>query len=126
MPSIQVPSQSFTVSAVSYGSLTLTANSGSASTNLYAGLVGNLVKSDDTDSVQVKIRAVESDGVVTCVLWDGAKETPADLVAYDDGVLCLEPQLASLTIPPILATGAEHTVDDVILVLQALGIVKQA
>ena len=38
----------------------------------------------------------------------------------------LDGAYATATPTPVLATGASHTVDDVITVLQALGLVKQS
>lgn len=99
MPHIQIPSQIFTVTAVSYSVLTLAPNAGYTLTNLYAGLVGNLrLGADATSVVIVEVLSI---GVVRVGIPAGSGYNTAvsfiNLAAYGGGTLYFETQLADVS-----------------------------
>ena len=98
MPNLQLPDQSFSVTNVSYGTLTLEANAGSSVANLYPDLICNLVNSNGTSSIRVMIKTVDSSGVVTCLKPQFSDQyttgKAVDLTLYNGGSLYIEAQLA--------------------------------
>lgn len=98
MPNLQLPDQSFSVTDVSYGTLTLEANTGSNVANLYPNLICNLVNSDGTSSIRIMIKTVDSSGVITCLKTQFSDQyttgKAVDLTLYDEGSLYIEAQLA--------------------------------
>jgi len=100
MPNIQVPSQIFTVTAVTHATVTVTPNAGYSLVNLHKGLTGNLRL--NANVVPVIVLEVLSPGVLVLgvALFSGQNVAPQilDLAAYDGGTLYFENQLVSSTI----------------------------
>jgi hypothetical protein len=108
MSTIQTSSQNFDIDSVSFGTLTVTANAGSDTENLYPRLIGNIISSDGNSNIRVCVVAIESSGVITCNSCSGNQyetSTPVNLAAYDEGTIYFEPQLVSIIDEPLtLAT----------------------
>ena len=145
MPSIETPQQSFSITAVSYGNLTLTADSGSSFANLYSGMVGTVLGENGApEHTRVVITAIDPSGTITVMSspssLSGGALVQTDFTDYESGTIAFEDQVVSVSslyatsngssftnISPILMeTGANYTVDDVIAALQALGLFRQS
>ena len=103
MPSIQLSQSTYTISAVSYGQLTVTAGDAASSiANLFSGMVGYCVGPLGVPaSTKIVIQSVVSSGVINCLVmpWEGTSGvgTSFDFTAYNGGTLYFEAQLANVT-----------------------------
>ena len=99
MPSIQLNDQSFSITAVSYGQLTITANINSSLSNIYTGMSGTVHLSTATPTSQeIIVINVTSSGVIQIqVTAHGGSNVfgvPFDFTNYNTGTLYLPAQLA--------------------------------
>lgn len=111
MPSIQLPTQSFTISAASYGSLTLTANTGSSVVNLYSGIYGNILGPAGTPaSKRFLVTSVTSPNIIEIqaqnFLGGSSVGTAFDFSTYAGGNVYFESQLAYVATLNTSATAA--------------------
>ncbi len=99
MPSIQLNNQSFSIKAVSFGQLTITANINSSLSDIYTGMTGTVYLSTATPTSQeVIVTNVTSPGVIQLQLTthggSNAFGVPFDFANYNTGTLYLPAQLA--------------------------------
>ena len=101
MPQIQLPNQTFNITAAAFGQLTVTAGTNSSLSTLYVGMVGNILGAGGAPaSNRVTITNVISPGViiVNLITFDNTS-TPGsqfDFTAYNGGTLWFDAQLASV------------------------------
>jgi hypothetical protein len=101
MPSQEIPSQSFSVTAVSYGDISVSPNPGYNVNNLYAGLIGYIVGPGGNPSSQrIVIVAVVSAGVIRCRVapfeGTGGTGTQFNFAAFNGGTINFEAQVATV------------------------------
>ena len=110
-PSIQLNDQSFSITAVSYGQLTVTAKTNSSVSNIYVGMTGTVYCSSATPTSQeVIVTNVTSPGVIQLQLTThgglNIPGVPFDFANYNTGVLYLPAQLAWIdSIYPVATTS---------------------
>ena len=94
MPSIEIPAQQITVSSAVGSTLTLTSTA-----NVYAGVTGNLIKSNGTGNIKVQVVSVSSATVCRVRLLPEsggvvANDTALDLSTYNAGKFYIAKQVA--------------------------------
>ena len=109
---VQTPTQSFSVTSATYGTLTLVAGVNSDTSDLYRGLVGWLNSSSGTPGpVKILLKQVnQTTGLVQAVLADHTNNghidgTASNLSAYAGGHVFFENQIAEVQTSKTIATG---------------------
>jgi hypothetical protein len=124
MPNFIADSISVTITDASASALTC-----ADTTGLYVGQRGWAVDSEGENNLEVIVTQVLSGTEFLCQTIANIKNGgAADLTTYDGGSFYFDKQVIPVSGDgvPVLPTGASKTVDDVIHLLQILGICKQS
>ena len=119
---ITVPAITITLTGAASGSLTC-----ASTTGLYVGQEGWAVKSDLTGNIRVVVAQVIDTTHFLCQSYANRNNAGGvDLSLYNGGKVYFDEQVVPIEDPPVFATGESHTVDELIEVLQNIGILRQS